>query len=241
LPDVHIPAYCSALFYATIDPMIASRISAFLILFSLVVGLAIFWESGWGMQRGLEWIRYSPTATNTATSEFRAEPLSGPTPLTVGFSANIKSAGTQCGEYPGYSIDFGDGQVRQAGFTLDSCDGPIWSHVYTSAGMYTVKLLQAGRVINTETITVSPGRAVTTFYASPTSGRAPLTAHFTIKGQGGYQLDFGDGNMVKPNICMEGPLCTPYTIDHTYPVGEFKVRLKTSEGFFIGGYNIFAD
>src|SRR3989344_3470850 len=70
-----------------------------------------------------------------------ASPTSGATPLTVGFSANIKSTSSPCGQYPGYSIDFGDGKTEQAGYTLDSCNGPIWSHVYTSAGTYTVKLL----------------------------------------------------------------------------------------------------
>jgi hypothetical protein len=60
--------------------------------------------------------------------------------------------------------------------------------------------------------------AKVSFFAGPTSGRAPLSVLFTIAGaRGNYRLDFGDGRWVGPAICMEGSSCPPnYTIDHTY-------------------------
>ena len=76
------------------------------------------------------------------------------------------------------------------------------------------------------------------FLAIPTSGKTPLTVHFTIAGgRGNYRLEFGDGQVVGPAICMEGSFCSPkYTISHTYTsAGTFVARLtRASDGFQVG-------
>lgn len=168
-----------------------------------------------------------------------ASPVSGATPLTVGFSASIASTSVPCGHYPGYAIDFGDGAVAPAGATLDSCAGPIWSHVYTAAGTFTARLIGPdGGTVATATITVMPGRAVTTFAAAPTAGRAPLTVRFKITGEGSYHLDFGDGQSAELALCADPATCQPATVAHTYAAGSYTASLRTTDGGAVGGYII---
>ena len=80
------------------------------------------------------------------------------------------------------------------------------------------------------------------FFAYPTSGRAPLLVQFTIIGaKGNYRLDFGDGRVVGPAICMEGSSCPPnYTIDHTYTLpGSFiAVLTKSADGSQVGSVTV---
>ena len=80
------------------------------------------------------------------------------------------------------------------------------------------------------------------FSANSTSGKVPLSVQFTIVGgRGNYRLDFGDGQVVGPAICMEGASCPPsYTITHTYTVsGSFIVTLtKSSDGSQVGSVTV---
>ena len=84
--------------------------------------------------------------------------------------------------------------------------------------------------------------AEVSFFAYPTSGRAPLLVQFTIIGaKGNYRLDFGDGRVVGPAICMEGPSCLPdFTIDHTYTLpGSFIAALsKSADGSQVGSVTV---
>src|SRR5262245_19802921 len=84
--------------------------------------------------------------------------------------------------------------------------------------------------------------AEVSFFAYPTSGRAPLFVQFTIIGaKGNFRLDFGDGRVVGPAICMEGPSCPPnYTIDHTYTLpGSFiAVLTKSADGSQVGSVTV---
>src|SRR5262245_22106081 len=79
-------------------------------------------------------------------------------------------------------------------------------------------------------------------FCYPTSGKAPLLVQFTIIGaKGNYRLDFGDGRVVGPAICMEGPSCLPnYTIDHTYTLpGSFIAALsKSADGSQVGSVTV---
>ena len=82
----------------------------------------------------------------------------------------------------------------------------------------------------------------TRLYADPTSGKAPLSVEFTIAGgRGNYSLDFGDGTVVGPAICMEGANCPEkYSISHDYKsAGEFTVTLvRSADEFKIGSIKI---
>ena len=83
---------------------------------------------------------------------------------------------------------------------------------------------------------------LTPFSANPSSGKGPLLVQFTIVGgKGNYQLNFGDGNVVGPAICMEGASCPgSYSISHTYAAsGSFVATLtRSSDGSRIGSVTI---
>jgi hypothetical protein len=83
--------------------------------------------------------------------------------------------------------------------------------------------------------------AEVSFFAYPTSGRAPLSVQFTITGaRGNYRLDFGDGRVVGPAICMEGACRPNYTIDHTYTLpGSFiAVLTESANGSQVGSVTV---
>lgn len=195
---------------------------------------------------------------STGNETFSASPTWGAAsaemPLQVTFSSDIPNAAYSGGRRVssgGWRVDFGDGTsgtlevpLCQAG----SACNPTAVHNYTAAGTYTAKLsdLTSGssQILATVTITITASTEVpTTFSASPTDGRAPLTVLFTITEGNGYLLDFGDGQVAGPLNCKDpvGSPCFPYTIAHTYAAGEFRASLKTNKGSSIGGYNIFAD
>lgn len=118
---------------------------------------------------------------------FTAAPVTGLVPLTVQFTNQ------STGEINAYSWSFGDGQTS-------AVKSP--SHIYQSAGKYTVKLTVAGpggsdSLAKAEFITVNnPPPPIPRFSASPTAGLAPLNVQFTNQSTGNItsQLwNFGDG------------------------------------------------
>ena len=126
------------------------------------------------------------TAPLPPVASFFGSPTSGTAPLTVGFtdtSANSPKL---------WSWNFGDGNTSTA-------ENP--SNTYTTAGVYPVSLTAtnaAGANTATQTgyITVSAA-PVASFYASETSGTAPLTVQFTdtsTNSPASWLWDFGDGN-----------------------------------------------
>ena len=125
------------------------------------------------------------TAPLPPVASFFGSPTSGTAPLTVGFtdtSANSPKL---------WSWNFGDGNTSTA-------ENP--SNTYTTAGVYPVSLTAtnaAGANTATQTgyITVSAA-PVASFYASETSGTAPLTVQFTdtsTNSPTSWSWNFGDG------------------------------------------------
>ena len=127
------------------------------------------------------------TVTEPApTASFSGTPTSGTAPLTVSFSDASSGAVT------GWSWNFGDGATSTA-------QNP--SHVFSSAGTYTVSLTVTGPGgSDTQTrnnyITVAEPAPTASFSGTPTSGTAPLTVSFSDASSGavtGWSWDFGDG------------------------------------------------
>ncbi|MEQ8200944.1 MAG: PKD domain-containing protein [Syntrophomonadaceae bacterium] len=154
------------------------------------------------------------------TAAFSAAPTSGTAPLTVNFTD--ASTGTT----PlSWAWDFdNDG-------TPDStAKNP--SHIYDTAGTYTVKLTVTNDVgsdeeIKTDYITVSaaPVAPVAAFTADVTSGQAPLTVSFTDQSTNGptaWSWDFDNDGTVDSNA--QNP-------SHTYDsAGTYTVKLTVTNG-----------
>jgi PKD repeat protein len=130
---------------------------------------------------------------------FTADPLSGTVPLTVQFTDHSLYAET-------WAWDFAnDG-------TVDSTDQSP-SHIYDTAGTYTVNLT----VINTvgsstqfTTITVLPPLPSADFTATPASGVAPLIVQFTDASTGATSWSWAFG---------DGATSTSQNPSHTYTTG----------------------
>jgi PKD repeat protein len=130
------------------------------------------------------------TPAMSVVADFSATPLAGAAPLTVAFSD--KSAGNPTS----WSWSFGDGTTSAEQYP---------SHVYTSAGSYSVMLTIAGpggtdSITRAGYIVVStpPPVPVPDFVGAPTSGRVPLSVAFTDQTTGldstsTWDWDFGDG------------------------------------------------
>jgi len=119
---------------------------------------------------------------------FSASPTSGNVPLKVTFTD--KSTGSPTS----WKWNFGDGKTSTS-------KNP--AHTYAKAGKYTVSLtVKNAAGTNTKTIKnyitvkTAPVKPVAAFYASPTSGYAPLKVKFTDKSTGSptsWKWNFGDG------------------------------------------------
>jgi PKD repeat protein len=129
------------------------------------------------------------------TAEFSGSPTGGVAPLTVQFTDASTAGNTPI---TGRSWSFGDGTANS------TATNP--SHVYSSAGTYTVALTvssTSGNDTNTKTnyITVSATAVPPTaqFSGTPTSGAAPLPVQFTDQSTAGSSpitsrsWTFGDG------------------------------------------------
>jgi len=160
------------------------------------------------LDAGLLMVGYAPTAN------FTANVTSGAVPLAVQFTDN--STGT----LPlSYAWDFGDGGTS----TLPD---PV--HLFTSAGTYTVNLTVTNDFGSDSTegtfsvvVVIPPLDA--DFDASPTSGPAPLTVHFSDRSTGSpddWSWDFGDGG----TSALQDPV-------HTYLTpGTYTVTLTVGRG-----------
>ena len=129
--------------------------------------------------------------------------LTGPATAAVGAAASFSGAASTDadGDVLGYAFDFGDG-VTSAGSAVTA------SHVYASAGAYTVTLTvtdgKGGSSSATQAITVTEGSTPTSpidagLSADRSSGATPLTVNFdagSTRGCAGtctYTFVFGDG------------------------------------------------
>ena len=148
--------------------------------------------------------QYDITGTLTAssgqapTAVVSANPTSGTTPLTVGFSSNNSS--DPDGTIVSFSWNFGDG-------TSSTAPNPV--HVYNSAGSFTAVLTVtdnsgltgSGSVVITATAQQPSNQSpVAAAGANVTSGFAPLTVNFSSQGSYdpdgsivSYAWNFGDG------------------------------------------------
>ena len=150
---------------------------------------------------------------NTPTTSFSASPTSGKVPLVVGFTDQSTGSPTS------WKWNFGDGS--------NSTDkNPV--HIYNKSGLYSVTLT-ASNEKGSNALTKSGYIAVsgvlntptTSFSASPTSGKAPLTVDFTDQSTGlptSWKWNFGDGS----NSTEQNPV-------HTYnESGLYAVKLTAS-------------
>src|SRR3989344_4913992 len=104
------------------------------------------------------------TVGGTQSGTFSATPQSGPSPLTVNFSAPASLGGS--------SLDYGDGQGIGCTTVASESGGCNFSgsHTYTSAGTYTAKLMAGAKTIGTVTITVGVNRAGGITVTAPNGG-----------------------------------------------------------------------
>ena len=126
---------------------------------------------------------------NTPVSKFSASPTSGKAPLTVRFTDQSTGSPTS------WKWTFGDGNTSTE-------KNPV--HTYNKTGLYSVTLTASNAngsnaLTKSSYIAVSSvlNTPVTSFSASPTSGKAPLTVDFTDQSTGSptsWKWTFGDGN-----------------------------------------------
>jgi PKD repeat protein len=151
---------------------------------------------------------YMSWTSKTPVASFTTDVTSGFAPLSVQFTD------TSTGSPTSWNWNFGDGNTSTA-------QNP--SHTYSTPGTYTVSLnVSDGNVSNISTkpnlITVtnnSGNSPIANFMADVTSGRAPLTVHFTDLSTNAtsWNWNFGDGN----TSTAQNPSHT-YSTPRTYTV-----------------------
>lgn len=144
-------------------------------------------------------------------AKFTATPTSGTLPLSVQFVNQSTGTATN------YSWNFGDGSTSISA-------NP--SHIYTTAGNYTVSLTVTGNgqtstYTENNFIQVSNTAPVASFNASATTGQAPVAIQFTDTSTGTittWSWDFGDGSTSN----IQNPT-------HTYSsAGTYTVKLTVT-------------
>jgi hypothetical protein len=135
----------------------------------------------------------------------------------------------------------GSGSAQSSAFLIDALKEGMKENGLTETRLC-ARCALGRRRLQTVHSMMPANDAEVSFFAYPTSGKAPLLVQFTIIGaKGNYRLDFGDGRVVGPAICMEGPSCLPdYTIDHTYTLpGSFIAALsKSADGSQVGSVTV---
>ena len=161
------------------------------------------------------------TANAPPTAAFTAMPTSGLAPLTVTFDASASSDPDNT--IAAYAWNFGDGSAVAAGATS--------SHVYQSAGSFTVTLTvtdskgATGTASRTITVTAN-APPIAAFTAAPAGGSAPLTVSFNAS-----TSSDPDGSIVTYEWTFDdGASGTGPSTQHTYVNGgSFNVRLKVTD------------
>lgn len=168
----------------------------------------------WSGDKDVHQVNLTASGSTAPTAAFSGTPTSGTAPLAVQFTD------ASSGEITSWQWDFGDG-------TSGSTQADP-SHIYTSAGVYTVELTVSGpggsdTLTKTDYITVNSGTGDVTanFSGTPTSGAPPLVVNFTDQSVGSISLrvwDFGDGGF-----------STAQNPSHTYTTaGVYTVTLAVS-------------
>ncbi len=147
-------------------------------------------------------VGYIVVSEQAPIAEFSAFPTTGVGPLSVAFT-DLSTGGPATG----YSWNFGDG-----GSSVLASP----SHVYATAGVYTVALTVTGPggldvESKLEYITVTPPAPVASFTGGPLTGDAPLTVAFSDSTTGatsGWSWSFGDfgtSNLQNPTHTYNDP------------------------------------
>lgn len=153
------------------------------------------------------------SGNESISADFSASPLSGTAPLTVQFTDSSTGNPTT------WNWDFGDG-------SSSTKQNP--SHIYTTAGTYSVTLTAANdavsdKITKSDYITAGSGPTAS-FTASTTEGEAPLTVKFTDSSTGDptkWSWNFGDGN----TSSSQSP-------SHTYyGAGTYTVNLTVTNSY----------
>jgi len=173
-----------------------------------------FWSSNsYGISSAIK-TNYIHVDGRPPVAIFYAIPTSGYESLTVRFYDQSMN------QPNGWLWDFGDG----AG---DTTQNP--THIFSTPGSYTIRLIAinpyaVNTIIMTNFIQVSGRPPQVDFYATPTSGYAPLSVQFTdqsLFSPNSWQWDFGDGT----GSIQSSPL-------HSYrTTGNFAVRLIASNTY----------
>lgn len=162
---------------------------------------------------GSTWYNNTYVTVNPSSPicNFIVTPSSGNAPLNCNFYDSSEN------DVNSWSWNFGDG-------TNSNSKNP--THVYNSQGTYTITetvTSSGGSNSTSKVLNVYNGNApVTSFSASPTIGKAPLSVSFTDASQGAtsWLWDFGDGN----TSASQNP-------SHTYYNGIWAVRLTTTNAY----------
>ncbi len=157
----------------------------------------------WNKSAGSSVTKSNYISVTNPVADFSASPTYGKAPLTVNFKDN------SIGMPNCWYWNFGDG-------TSSNLQNPV--HKYNKTGNYTVMLrVWSGSAMSSVTKSnfisvISP--PVAAFYATPISGKAPLTVKFIDKSTGlpkSWKWDFGDGSTSD----LQSPT-------HTYTVGGYR-------------------
>ncbi|HEV3245379.1 MAG TPA: PKD domain-containing protein [Candidatus Paceibacterota bacterium] len=175
------------------------------------------------------------TVGPTTNPSLSANPTSGTAPLSVTFSV----PGVSAQNY--WAINFGDGQ------NASLIQGSV-THQYAANGTYTASAVSDYPCLHATpfceiaqqtygSVTITVGASTTSgvnFYASPTSGQAPLSVQFTATAPQGTELgntiNFGDGSSGALGVV---PVCSSCNAEgiasHTYQsVGTYTTTLTNN-------------
>ena len=181
---------------------------------ALVLGILLLPASGLAPGRPAA---YRPAAVGLALT---AGPLNGSAPLTVEFRAAITPSNLTAT----FHWSFGDGTTYLEVTTSYSA----LSHSYALAGSYLASVdVQSsdGNANATVTVRAVPATLADAINATPASGVAPVTIHFSARPSGGtgtytsFRWSFGDGDVGTGSV-----------LDYTYPTpGTYNVSLVVED------------
>ncbi len=180
-----------------------------------------------GCQNGWQCV---PITSSVATSSgsFSASPTSGNAPLSVVFSVPSTSGQNK-------TLYFGDGSSDVTGCQTTAA----WTttHTYATSSTYYPYLATpcttSGTTYSLGQATIIVGSTTNRFFASPSSGNAPLTVSFSgTVNSAGYSIDFGDGTSSGDVRCGHGgcppsPSSSSVNTTHAYTSpGTYVAKLR---------------
>lgn len=163
----------------------------------------------------------APSISSISSSPVTSSVNAQPAPATITFTAT----GVSGSPAPQYLWVWGDGTESENGYNLNTVQ-----HTYAQPGTYTCTLYLSnaeGSTTASDTVYIGQPLPSTDFYASPTTGVAPLSVTFILTSyESGetYQWWFGDGN--DPSAAPDSTQAQPV---HSYTAaGVYSVVLKVT-------------